>query len=87
MSDLSSPPADLRWHEQSRWVRPTNAFVKFKKEEIERSIPQRFEQRVKCQPDRLAVKTGGYQLAYAVLDLAANRLTRAILTQRGEGRP
>ena len=38
-------------------VHPTNPFIEFKKEEIEQSIPERFEQIVQLYPDRLAVKT------------------------------
>jgi hypothetical protein len=35
----------------------TNAFVPFGKDEIEQSIPHRFEQMVRKYPTRLAVKT------------------------------
>jgi amino acid adenylation domain-containing protein len=57
----------------------------FSKEEIEQSIPARFEQQVARYPDRLAVKTGHHQLTYAVLNQVANRIARAILAQHGEG--
>jgi amino acid adenylation domain-containing protein len=83
--DLSGLSADLRHPEQVRRVHPTNAFIRFEKEETERSIPQRFEQQVSRYPDRLAVKTRNHQLSYAALNKVANRVARALLAQRGEG--
>ncbi len=46
MNDLSKDSADLPlWQQRNRGdrVRPTNPFIEFKKEEIEQSIPERFE--------------------------------------------
>ena len=83
--DLPGLPADLRHPEQVRRVHPTNAFIRFEKEETEQSIPQRFEQQVSRYPDRLAVKTRNHQLTYAALNKVANRVARALLAQRGEG--
>ncbi|MFQ5906232.1 MAG: AMP-binding protein, partial [bacterium] len=68
-----------------RRVRPTNAFVKFKKEEIEQSIPDRFERQVDRYPDHIAVKTSSHELSYDALNKAANRVARAILEQTREG--
>ncbi|MFQ5853349.1 MAG: amino acid adenylation domain-containing protein, partial [Candidatus Binatia bacterium] len=70
---------------EGRRVRPTNPFIEFKKEEIEQSIPDRFEQIVRRYPDRIAVKTKNYTLTYDQLNKSANRMARAILAQRGEG--
>ncbi len=64
---------------------PTHSFSEFKKDEIERSIPDRFERQVAKYPHRLAVKTGNHALTYDALNRAANRLARAVLEQRGEG--
>src|SRR5829696_1463928 len=83
--DLSGLPADLRHTEQARRVHPTNAFIRFDKEETEQSLPQRFEQQVGRYPNRLAVQTRNHQLSYAALNKAANRVARALLAQRGEG--
>ena len=85
MDNTSRLPADLRHPEQDRRVHPTNAFIRFEKEETEQSIPQRFEQQVRRYPDRLAVKTKSHQLSYAALNKVANRVARALLAQRGEG--
>ena len=69
-------------------VAPTNSFVEFKKEDIEQSIPARFEQIVKVHLDRIAVKTRNCQWTYAELNTKANEIAQAILRSRGseEGR-
>src|SRR5205807_305911 len=64
---------------------PTNPFLEFRKEKIEQSIPERFEQQVRRYPDRLAAKTRSEEIRYEALNAAANRVARAILEQRGEG--
>jgi len=65
---------------------PSGTFVEFPKEEIEQSIPERFEKIVRMYPNRLAVKMGERALTYDQLNKAANRITRAILDERGPGR-
>jgi amino acid adenylation domain-containing protein len=64
---------------------PTNPFVPFGKDEIEQSIPDRFEEQVRRYPDRLAVKSSSYALTYDELNRAANRVACFILGQRGIG--
>ncbi|MBA2448197.1 MAG: non-ribosomal peptide synthetase [Chloroflexi bacterium] len=66
-------------------VHPTNPFVEFRKEEVEQSIPARFEQQVATYADRLAVKSRRHELTYGALNRAANRAARAILDRRGGG--
>src|SRR5215212_2615745 len=86
MNDAPSGlPADLRPSEKTRRGRPTEAFIRFEKEETEQSIVQRFEQQVGRYPDRLAVRTRSHQLSYAALNKGANRVAQALLAQRGEG--
>ena len=63
---------------------PTGAFAEFRKEEIEQSVPERFEQIVRMYPDRLAFKGGNEALTYAELDRVANCIAQAILDRRGE---
>jgi len=67
-----------------RRVSPANAFVIFRKDEINQSIPSRFEQQASIYPDRLAVKTMSAQITYRELNQAANRIARAILHFLGE---
>jgi amino acid adenylation domain-containing protein len=60
-------------------MRPSNPFVKFRKEDIEQSISDRFEQQVHRYPQRLAVKTKTKRLTYDELNRNANRVAHAVL--------
>jgi amino acid adenylation domain-containing protein len=71
----------------ARRVCPTNPFVEFRKEDIEGSIPDRFEQQVAKYPDRIALKTDGHELTYHVLNQAANRVARVLRAQSGTEEP
>ena len=64
-------------------VGPTNAFVEFKKEDVEGSISGRFEEQVAMYPDRLAIKTSNHGMTYDELNKGSNRMARAILAQQG----
>ena len=64
-------------------VTPTNSFVEFRKEEVEQSIPTRFEQIVHKYPNHIAVKMGSHILTYAELNASANRVAHAIVRQQG----
>src|SRR5262245_13504705 len=68
---------------RSECFHPTGTFVEFKKEEIEQSIPDRFEKIVRTYPDRLAVKISDSSFTYQQLNLAANRIAHAIIALRG----
>jgi len=61
--------------------RPAAAFVPFPRDEIEQSIPSRFEQQVRLHADRLAVKTARDVWTYDALNRAANRIAHAILAR------
>jgi amino acid adenylation domain-containing protein len=64
---------------------PAGTFVEFKPEEIEQSIPERFEQIVRLHPDRLAIKTAAQSVTYAELNIMSDRLAGAIREHRGNG--
>jgi amino acid adenylation domain-containing protein len=66
-------------------IRPNGRFLQFKKEEIEQSIPKRFEQQVIQYPQHLAVKTKRHALTYQALNQHSNRIAHSILEKRGEG--
>jgi amino acid adenylation domain-containing protein len=66
-------------------VGPTNAFVEFKKGEIEQSIAARFEQQARLYPEKLAVKNQEHQWSYDELNRKANRIARTIVQERGCG--
>jgi len=68
---------------RAKCFHPTGSFVEFSKEEVEQSIPDRFEKIVQLYPNRIAIKTSNQTLTYAELNATANRLARAILTQQG----
>jgi amino acid adenylation domain-containing protein len=68
---------------QRNRVAPTNPFIKFEKEDIEQSIPARFEQLVKAYPHRIAVKTRNYQWTYSDLNHRANQIAQTILQSSG----
>ncbi|MEE8113645.1 MAG: AMP-binding protein, partial [Nitrososphaerales archaeon] len=60
-------------------VGPTNPFVEFKREKIEQSVPDCFEEHVRKYPNRLAFKTKQDAFTWDALNRAANRVARAIL--------
>ncbi|UCE20068.1 MAG: non-ribosomal peptide synthetase [Gemmatimonadota bacterium] len=66
-------------------IRPTNPFIQFKKEEVEQSIPTRFEQQVRQYPDRMAIKSRDHTFTYESLNQAANRVAWAICDRHSHG--
>ena len=63
---------------RAKCFHPTGTFIEFNKEEIEQSIPERFEKIVRMYPDRLAVKSEKHSLTYDQLNKAANRIAQKI---------
>jgi len=70
---------------RAKCIHPSGTFIEFKKEEVEQSIPKRFEKIVSLYPDRIAVKASDNTLTYEQLNRTANRVAHAILRQRGRG--
>jgi non-ribosomal peptide synthetase component F len=70
---------------RAKCFHPSGTFVEFKKEQIERSIPERFEEIVVKHSNRIAIRINNHTLTYHVLNRMANRLARAILSHRGTG--
>lgn len=66
---------------RSKCFHPSNSFVEFKKEEIEQSISDRFEQIARMFPDHLAVKTSTDELTYGALNNFANCVAQTILAR------
>ena len=64
---------------------PSGAFVEFPIEDVETSIPARFEKIVKLYPNNLAVKVAERSLTFQALNRYANRLAHAIVETRGTG--
>jgi amino acid adenylation domain-containing protein len=63
---------------------PSNDFTPFAKEEVEQSIPARFELQASKYPDRIAVKGQKYTFTYDALNRYSNRIARAILARERE---
>lgn len=63
--------------------RPGKALAEFRKEEVEQSIPERFEKMARTYADQIAVKMKDHALTYAQLNTMANRVSYAIVAQRG----
>ncbi|HEY7559790.1 MAG TPA: AMP-binding protein, partial [Candidatus Binatia bacterium] len=62
---------------------PTSDFQPFPKEDVEQSIPERFEKMVRMYPDRTAVKMGPEVVTYSQVNATANRLAHSIIARRG----
>ncbi len=58
---------------------PPENFVKFEREELEKTITERFEQQVGLHPNHFAVKTGDVVLNYNDLNKLSNQLAYHIL--------
>jgi amino acid adenylation domain-containing protein len=84
MESMTEPPSPQQGATRRR-VHPTNPFTPIAIQQVEQSVPQRFEEQVSRYPDRLAVRTREHAWTYAELNREANRLARAILAQRGGG--
>lgn len=61
----------------------TVSFVGFTKEDIEQSIPSRFEQIARQHPQRLAAKDRQRAIHYEALNASANRIAHAIIACDG----
>ena len=71
--------------EASGGSRTAKPFTEWAKEEIEQSIPERFERQVRKHPKNVAVKTPHHEWSYAELDAKANLVAHAILRRTGDG--
>ena len=77
-------PSEWQTTREESFLAP-GQFVQFPIEDVDGSIPDRFEKIVRLYPDRLAVKMGDRSLTYDVLNRYANRIARAILAKRAPG--
>jgi amino acid adenylation domain-containing protein len=66
-------------------TRPANEFVPFLKNEIDKSISDRFEQQVRKYPRHIAVKVRDRIVTYVELNEFANRIGWGILGQSNDG--
>ena len=71
---------------RAKCFHPTGKFVEFGKEEVEQTIPERFEKIVRQYPNRLAVTTKARPqgLTYEELNDNVNRIARRLVDAHGE---
>jgi amino acid adenylation domain-containing protein len=62
---------------------PLGHFVEFPKDDVETSIPERFEKIVRMYPERIAISTEDEQITYDELNAAANRIANSLVAQYG----
>jgi amino acid adenylation domain-containing protein len=65
-------------------IKPPKNYVKFNKEDIEQSIPKRFEKQVAKFPNNIAIKDNDKELTYNSLNNLANRIAHTILYKCGD---
>ena len=85
MSDSSIQHFTLPPEQQAirdKCFHPSGTFVEFPIEDVETSIPARFEKIVRMYPERIAVKSSTHTFTYERLNQAANRAAHAILAKR-----
>src|SRR5215470_18297880 len=68
---------------RDRCFHPAGDFVEFPKEDVEQSIPARFEKIVSTYADRVAIKFETQSLKYGELNSQANRLARSVIDRLG----
>jgi len=81
-------PDPLHSHVMSISVEPTagtSRFVRFAREEVEQSIPARFERQARLYPEQIAVADAEATFTYRDLNGLANRIARAVMAVRGTG--
>ena len=66
-------------------IRPTNAFIEFRRDEIEQSIADRFLAQAEKYPRRVAIKSKNHQWTYEELQAVVDRIAQSILNARGLG--
>src|ERR1043166_9255888 len=85
MRDRSKPFSKLPREQEAiraKCFHPSGVFIPFANEELNQSIPERFETIVALYPDRVAFSDGQQRITYAELNRKANQIARAILTRR-----
>ena len=84
MSEFSLNSTELPPEQEAiraKCFHPSREFTEFTKEEIEQSIPQRFEKIVARYPDRRAVTMRDRSLTYGALNRSANRLAHKLFAR------
>ena len=78
--DLKLPPEQQEIRDKC--FHPSGTCVEFPKEEIEQSIPDRFEKIVSQYPNQSAINVGTQVVTYSELNAMANCVAHAIIAER-----
>jgi amino acid adenylation domain-containing protein len=65
-------------------VQPASGYLAFADDDIEQSIPERFEKMVRAGRNRVAIGSGRELYSFDSVNRTANRLAREILARRGD---
>jgi amino acid adenylation domain-containing protein len=79
----ATSPHSMQQAIRAKYLQTARAFVEFPKDDVEHSIPERFESIVRKHPHTVAVKAEHQVVTYAELNVLANRLAHTIVRQRG----
>jgi len=79
LSDIPPEQQAIR----ARCFHSSGSFKEFAREELESSVPQRFERIVRLYPENIAVKTADQPTTYAQLNAMANRVAHLLARARG----
>jgi len=71
---------------RAKCFHPSGIFVEFPMEDVDTSIPERFEKIVRAFPGRIAVKMGDRALTYDKLNRITNRIAHAIVKKTGSNK-
>ena len=88
MNDKSAPVTKLPPEQQAirdKCFHPSGTFVEFPMEDVETSIPERFDKIADKFAERVAVKTKNETLTYTALNQIANGIGHAVLQQCAGG--
>ena len=83
MSDIKGGGMEERSLEKMSFIRADQSFVEFKKDEIEQSVPRRFEEQVGNYPQKVAVRSEHAELTYEELNKFANRVAHRLIAESG----
>ena len=87
MSDLLKPTGSLPPEQErirAKCFHPSGTFVAFTRDEVEQSIPSRFEKMARLYPRQIAVKSQAEILTYDALNATSNRIAHRLLRQCGD---
>lgn len=68
---------------QAKCFHPSGTFVEFPREDVEKSVSERFEKIVYRYPNRLAIKTHHRSVTFNELNRVANRIAHGIVKKHG----